>query len=107
MCYINLTHVSVVWDRRKAIFVYDRLHAITKEISAGRCKFLSRFIRKREPSLVLCEVGCGLVVSAAACGGVGANVGVSFLFSSRAMVVVAAGTAGACVSSVTTTFATR
>ena len=43
LCYINLTHVSEVWDRRKATFVYDRFDAVTKEIPAGRGEFLSRF----------------------------------------------------------------
>ena len=42
-CYINLNHVSEVWDRRKATFVYDRFDAVTKQIPAGRGEFLSIF----------------------------------------------------------------
>ena len=31
LCYINLTHVSKVWDCREATFVYDRLNTLTEE----------------------------------------------------------------------------
>ena len=42
--YINLTHVSEVWDRREATFVYDRFNAVTEETTIGRGEFLSRFV---------------------------------------------------------------